>query len=180
MKDGIRILGVDDSAFNSEDDTAIITGVVYRGTEFIEEIVFSEVKVDGEDATQQTIDLFDKTSNHDQIKVLMVDGLAYAGFNIIDIGKVADKIGKPVVAVTTNRPDREKFLKSLDEFGGREKVDYLDEYSEVDLPDGPAFFQVEGADEETAEKFIRKSVIYGRTPEPIRVAHLIGSSMPKL
>lgn len=181
MKDGIRILGVDDSAFSFKEDEAVITGVVYRGTEFIEEIVFEKVTVDGDDATERLLDLYSKSSNHRQLKAIMVDGLAFAGLNLIDISKVSDKTGKPVVAVTKNRPDREKFVKTVEDSGkDAEIVEKLDDFRETDLKDGKVYFQYSGVELERAEKLLEKSILHGRTPEAIRVADMIGGSMPEL
>jgi endonuclease V-like protein UPF0215 family len=181
MKDGIRILGVDDSAFSFEDEQTALTGVVYRGTEFIEEIVFEQVTVDGDDATEKLLQLYSKCNNHSQLKVIMVDGLSFAGLNPVDIEEVANQTGKPVVAVTSNKPDRKKFRSALQNKG--KKVDHLkgmDEYSRVELEDGPVYFQFKGVEMERAEEFIRISVLNGRTPECIRVADMIGSSLKQV
>ena len=55
MKDGIRVLGIDDAAFEFESETTFLTGVVYRGTEFIEDVQSIPVEVDGRDATSQVL-----------------------------------------------------------------------------------------------------------------------------
>ena len=181
MKEGIRILGVDDSAFSIEHEESVITGVVYRGTEFIEEIVSAKVKVDGNDADEKLLQLFNACSNHKQIKVILVDGLSFAGLNPIDIRKISRETGKPVIAVTANQPDREKFKEALENNGKKtEHLQKLDGYSKENLEDGPIYFQYAGTNRQNAVEYIKKSIINGRTPEPIRVAHMIGSSKAKL
>lgn len=42
MKDRIRILEINDSSFEFEEQTKILTGVLYRVTEFIEQVRFNE------------------------------------------------------------------------------------------------------------------------------------------
>lgn len=177
MKKGIRILGVDDSAFSFEDKETAIYGVVYRGTQFIEEIVRGKVTVDGEDSTEQLTDLYNRCNNHKQLKVIIVDGLSFGGLNPIRIDEVAEKTGKPVISTTTNRPDRESFRSALKEHGKHhEYLEELGTYSKISLEDGDVYFQYSGTDEERAREFIRLSVINGRVPEPVRVAHMIGNS----
>lgn len=178
MKTGIRVLGIDDGAFDFEDSSTVLTGVVYRGTEFIEDIVMGEVSVDGEDATEKVLRLFDRCNNPRQIKAVLIDGISFAGFNIVDIRRLARETGKPVIAVTSNRPDREKFKQVMERTGNPDsKFDALDEPEEIGLKDGTVFVQFEGADIEQVKQIIENSTIHGLTPEPIRVAHLIGKAV---
>ncbi len=175
MKPGIRILGIDDGAFEFEDSQTYLTGVVYRGTEFIEDIVATRVEVDGYDATEKVLELYRSCQNQTQIKALMVDGVSFAGFNVVDIHQVAAETGKPVIAVTSNRPDMESFRQTMERTGNRdESFDRLDEPEEVELKDGTVYVQFAGTDLEDTGSYIENSTIHGLTPEPVRVAHMIG------
>ena len=75
MKPGARILGVDDAGHSLDDATTEIIGVVYRGTEFIEDVRFGEVDVDGDNATQSIIQLHERCNNTKQIAAVIVDGI---------------------------------------------------------------------------------------------------------
>jgi endonuclease V-like protein UPF0215 family len=178
MKEGVRLLGIDDAAFELEDDQAKLSGVVYRGTEFIEDIRFEKVDVDGYDATEKVIRLFEKCNNPKQIKAVILDGISFAGFNIVDIYEVAERIGKPVIAVTSNEPDPEVFQKIMDKTGNKdERFEKFDPHTEIDLKDGEVYVQFAGTDLEEAEQIVNLSIINGLTPEPIRVAHMIGQGL---
>lgn len=175
MKDGARVLGVDDASFSFEDNETFLTGVVYRGTEFIEDIKTIPIKVDGENATEKLMKLHDKCNNTGQINALLVDGISFAGFNIIELEKASKELEKPVIAVTKNRPDREDFRDTMERTGNYdEKFEKLEEPTELDLKDGKAFIQFSGCSQERAEEFVKASVIHGQVPEPVRVADLIG------
>lgn len=178
MKDGARVLGVDDASFSFEDNETFLTGVVYRGTEFIEDIKTVPIGVDAENATEKLIGLHEKCNNPGQIKAVLTDGISFAGFNIIDLKKASEEIGKPVIAVTKNRPDREDFRETMERTGNYdERFEELEEPVEVELKDGKAYIQFSGCTEAEAKEFVRSSILHGQVPEPVRVADLIGTGM---
>jgi len=43
----------------------------------------------------------------------LVDGISLQGFNIVDIEKVSENIGKPVIAVTSNKPNKDNFRRAM-------------------------------------------------------------------
>jgi len=178
VKDGIRVLGIDDSSFELEDDRAFLTGVVYRGTEFIEDIQCIEVTVDGRDATVKVLKLFEKVSNHEQIKAILIDGISLGGFNIVDLDKIESETGKAVVAVTKNRPDRDDFRETMERTGNYDRnFEDLEEPVEISLEDGNCFIQFAGCTREEAEELIRKNLIHGQVPESIRIADMVGRAL---
>lgn len=175
MKDGIRILGIDDAASERTDEQTFLTGVVYRGTEFIEDIKSVSIDVDGEDATGKVVELFNRCNNPRQIKAVLTDGISFAGFNLVDIGKVSEEIGKPVIAATPNKPSKEDFRSAMQRSDNYdERFEEFPEHTEVELEDGKCYIQFSGCREREAERIVRKSVIHGLVPEPVRVAHMIG------
>lgn len=181
MKDGVRILGVDDASFSFEDKETFLTGVVYRGTELIEDIKTVPIKVDAEDASEKLVKLYNSCNNTRQIKAVLSDGISFAGFNIIDLDEVSEQIGKPVIAVTKNRPNRKDFRQTMKRTGNYDKkFEKLRKPVEVNLEDGKAFIQFSGCNEGEAKEFVEKSIIHGQVPEPVRVADLIGSGFRPL
>ena len=181
MKDGIRVLGIDDSPFSHDDKEVFLTGVVYRGTEFIEDMVSTEVEVDGDDATGKVIELFRSCSNTRQIRAVMVDGISLAGFNVVDITEVSERIDRPVIAVTSNEPRPEVFREALEQSGNDTAIfDKLPDYSKLEKKEGTVYFQFGGCSEESAEEIIRSSTLHGLVPEPVRVAHMTGRAFRNL
>jgi endonuclease V-like protein UPF0215 family len=178
VKDGIRVLGVDDASFEFESEDTFLTGVVYRGTEFVEDIQCVPVEVDGEDATRKVLRLYEKFSNHKQVKAILTDGISLAGFNLIDLDRLAVETGKAVVAVTKNRPDKEKFRETMKKTGNYDrKFEEFEEPRKTELKHGCCFIQFSGCSEECAKDFVRKNVIHGQVPESIRVADMVGRAL---
>ena len=181
MKDGIRVLGVDDSPFSHDEKEVFLTGVVYRGTEFIEEMVSTDVKVDGDDATEKVIELFRSCSNTRQIKAVLVDGVSLAGFNVVDLKRASERIDRPVIAVTSNEPRPEAFRDAMEQSGNDTNIfDQLPDYSKLEKDEGTVYFQFGGCPEEKAEEIIRSSTLHGLVPEPVRVAHMTGRAFRNL
>lgn len=178
MKKGVRILGIDDTAFSLEDEEATLAGVVYRGTEFIEDIKFTNVDVDGYNATKKVLNLFRKCNNNQQIKAVIIDGISLAGFNIVDIYEISEQIDKPVISVTSNRPDPERFRKIMEKTGNRDqRFENFETHTTLELEVGEVFVQFAGTDIEEVKQIIELSIIHGLMPEPIRVAHMIGQGL---
>lgn len=178
MKQGSRILGVDDAAFSFDDDSTELLGVVYRGTEFIEDVGVAEVTVDGEDATAEVLRLHEEMKNPGQVAAVLMDGISLAGFNLVDIHELSDRLDKPVIAVTSNRPDREDFRETMEKTDNRDgRFEEFREAEEVELKDGSCFIQFSGVSQDEAEEIVRSSTIHGLTPEPVRVAHMIGRAL---
>jgi hypothetical protein len=175
VKTGARVLGVDDAGHSLDDATTEIIGVVHRGTEFIEDVRFGEVDVDGDDATQSVVQLHESCKNTKQIAAVIVDGISVAGFNLVDISEVSDTLEKPVVASTPNQPDRDSFTKTMEKTGNADdRIQKMPDFRQLKVEDGTMFFQAAGCTQEEAEQILRGSLIHGLTPEPVRAAHLIG------
>ncbi|PKP57396.1 MAG: hypothetical protein CVT89_04560, partial [Candidatus Altiarchaeales archaeon HGW-Altiarchaeales-2] len=125
IKKEIRILGIDDGPFDfRKDKKAIIIGVVFRGGSFIDGIMKNEVEVDGKDITQTIIDMLKKT-RHKDLRIIMLDGITYAGFNIANIKQIFKETHLPVIVVVRKFPDFERIrnaLKHLDDFEERWKL----------------------------------------------------------
>ncbi|HID28070.1 MAG TPA: DUF99 family protein [Methanosarcinales archaeon] len=181
IKPEIRILGIDDSALLS--DRVMIIGTVFRGGEWIDGILRSEITKDGMDATSKIIELVTKSKHYDQIRVIMLDGVTYAGFNVVDVREVYNKTKLPVIVVMRSLPDFEKIKKALK---------YLNNFEErwntilkagkiisvVTHPQtNPIYIQFCGVSEKDAKKIVQLSSTHSHIPEPIRVAHLIATGI---
>lgn len=178
MKSGIRVLGIDDAPSERTDEETFLTGVVYRGTEFIEDIKTENIQVDGNDATEKVISLYKKCNNPRQIKAVLVDGISFAGFNLVDIERISEETERPVIAVTSNEPNRDDFrqaMKLSDNYD--ERFEGFAPHEEIELEDGCCFLQFAGCSREDAEEIVKKSILHGLVPEPIRVAHMVGRGM---
>jgi endonuclease V-like protein UPF0215 family len=114
IKPEIRILGIDDSALFNE--KVMIVGAVFRGGNWIDGVLRSEITKDGLDATEIICNMINKSKHHAQIRVVILDGITYGGFNVIDIQVLYRKTGVPVIVIMRSYPDFEKIKSALKNF----------------------------------------------------------------
>jgi len=178
IKDEIRIIGIDDGHFDKDKDKkALIVGVIMRGGKQIDGVLSNYIEVDGDDSTDKIIEMIRKTTHINQLRIIMTNGISFAGFNIIDMNKIFEELKLPVIAVIRKKPDMEKFISALKKVKNCEKkLDILKKLPEpkpVKTKYGTTYFQNIGISDEEAKEIILKTSINSRIPEPVRVAHLI-------
>ena len=82
MKPEIRVLGLDDAPFERDDEEVLVVGTIFRGSNFMDGLLSTEVAVDGDDATGKIIKMVNSSRHKPQLKVIMTDGIAFGGFNV--------------------------------------------------------------------------------------------------
>ena len=183
MKDQIRILGVDDSPFSFSNKNTTVIGVIMRGSGYLEGVIRKSVEIDGDNSTNICIEMIEKTRHRKQLKVMMLDGIALGGFNIINIEKVYDITGLPVITITREKPDFIKIegalKKYFDDWRYRLALIKKGDLCSIETKYKPIFIKCVGIDIVDAKEIIKISTIRGVIPEPIRVAHLIASGITK-
>ena len=101
VKREIRVLGVDDGVFVPQKrGKALIVGVVYRGGLWLDGVMHTEIEVDGLDATEKIASMIKSSPHYAQLRVIMLNGLTFAGFNIVDIKRLYGETGLPVIVVS--------------------------------------------------------------------------------
>jgi endonuclease V-like protein UPF0215 family len=180
VKEEIRILGVDDAPFDkNRDREVLVVGTVFRGNRSIDGLISFKVGVDGNDATEKLLNAISKTKHRDQIRVIMFDGIAFGGFNIIDIKRLYEEIGIPIIVLMRKIPEYEKIEKALKKFPDfQERMRKIKNAGEInELKKGKIYFQCIGIEKEKAKEIILQSILRGDVPECLRVAHLIASGI---
>ena len=104
IKKEIRILGVDDAPFDKKDKECLVVATVFRGGDFLDGLLSCKVEVDGSNATKKLVKLINKSKHKQQLKVIMLDGIALGGFNIIDIKELNKKTKLPVIVLMRHLP----------------------------------------------------------------------------
>lgn len=183
MKDQVRILGVDDGPFKFSHKTVPIIGVVMRIPNYIEGVCKSKVTVDGLDANKVLEDMIINSNYKDQIRLIMFDGVAIGGFNVINIKKLYDATQIPITTITRTKPDLDVIKKTLKshfpDWEDRWKVIDSLEMVRIETNYNPIFVKYIGIPKSELQRLIRLSTVRGVLPEPIRVAHLIATAMVK-
>ncbi len=188
VKREIRIIGWDDAPFTFRNRKTLLIGVVCRGGEWVDGILTTKINIDGHDATEKIAGAVKKSGHHDQLRVIMLNGITFGGFNIVDMEALHKETGLPVLAIIRFRPDLEsikKALKKFRDFRRRWKlVEKAGTIGEINIKgrvikekNKRVYYQKVGVSRKTAEEIIRVSCTRSLVPEPLRVAHLIGSGM---
>jgi endonuclease V-like protein UPF0215 family len=181
MKTQVRVLGIDDSPFNFQDTKTNVIGVVMRLPSYIEGVLRSQVTVDGTDACENLIDMINSSRYKDQLKLIMLDGVALGGFNVVDIEKLYNAIQLPIITVTREEPDIKSIESALKEHfeDWEERLGIIKsgKLHRVKTQHKPIYVKFIGIDFEEVEEILRSSTVLGAIPEPVRVAHLIATGI---
>jgi len=179
IKKEIRILAWDDGPFEFKSKGKdILVGVIFRGGQFLDGFLKTEVEIDGTDATDKIIEKALKT-RHKDLRVIMLDGITFAGFNTVDIKEIYEKTKLPVIVINRKKPDIKKFISTLEKLPESENrlkaVENAGPIYYVNIKNKRICFQCSGIKKEDAEEIIKTTATMSLIPEPLRVAHLIAT-----
>ncbi|MCD6576121.1 MAG: DUF99 family protein [Nanoarchaeota archaeon] len=182
VKPEIRIIGIDDSPFNkSSKKKVLVVGAIFRGGKWLEGVLSTKVNVNGRDATDKIANMINNSKHKGQLQVIMLNGIAVAGFNVIDIELLSKKTGLPVIVIMRKKPKPNEILDALSRFrDSKYRINCVMKAGEVyscKVNGKNIYFQVYGITKAVAEKIIKLSSTHSLVPEPIRVAHMIGSGV---
>lgn len=181
MKPHVRVLGIDDSPFKFGDGKALVVGALVRIPDYLESVMKTEVTVDGDDSTDRLVEMISRSRYRDQIKLVMIDGIALAGFNVIDIERLNTELGIPIVTVTRDRPDMEKISAALKKHFANWREMYSTitkhELRQIKTEHNPIHACGVGMAWHEIEQIVKASTVKGVVPEPIRIAHLVSTAM---
>jgi len=183
---GLKILAVDDGGFSKEDlkgkSKALLLAVLTSADYGIERILHTWVRVDGLDATDKLLEMIE--SEKETPNLIILASLCCAGFNIIDPKRILG-LGIPVIVANPRKPRETAVREAL----RRHFADWQDRMKMLEgagkpkrlLLDGGRliYFYHFGIGREEAEKFIKESTLFGKRPEPLRIARILAHEMSK-
>ena len=179
IKPEIRTLGIDDSALLNE--KVMIVGAVFRGGDWIDGVLSSEITKDGLDATAVVCNMIKNSKHYGQIRAVILDGITYGGFNVIDIQGLYRETGIPVIVVMRSYPDFEKIKSALRYFPDcEERWAIIKRAGKIEKITGEKYsiyIQRAGISLETVRRIILLTSTRSNIPEPLRVAHLIATGI---
>lgn len=181
IKQEIRILGVDDSPFPSHTtEKVMLVGTVFRAGNWLDGVLSTYIDGDGTDATEKITDMVRNSRNLGQLGVIMLDGITFGGFNLVNIRKIYESTGVPVIVIMRKIPNFESIKKALKRFDDWEyrwaNILEAGEVYKVENTE-PVYMQIHGIEMEDAEDIVRLSTTRSAIPEPLRVAHIIAAGI---
>ncbi len=173
----LRAIGFDDAPFTRgrRGDVAV-AGVVCAGTRF-EGLVWGRLRQDGWNATEVLASLLVGGKFLPQLHLVLLDGLTFGGFNVVDLPALAARLGRPCVAVMRRHPDLAAMERAVARLPlARRRLERLRAAGPIHSA-GPFTFQVAGVEPAEAAAALARLTDRGAVPEPLRLAHLVGAAV---
>jgi uncharacterized protein len=171
------VIGFDDGPFPRRRGASVpLVGVVCSGTRF-EGLVWGRVRKDGWNATEEVCRLLERGKFLPQLHLVLLDGIAFGGFNVVDLPALAARLKSPCVAVMRRPPNLDAVEQALRRLPRAElRLARLRQAGPIHQLGGFTF-QVQGAEPAFVAESLARVTDRGRVPEPLRLAHLIGAAV---
>ena len=190
MKSGTRALGIAEST-DETSDRCILCGAVLRADRVADGFAYATATVGGLDATDAVCTLVERLDRED-VRYLLVSGVAPAWFNVLDLDRIADVAERPVLSVSYEESPglesalREQFagdaldarLAAYERLPPRRRLRVNDEtlfVRSVGLEhgdSGPSAVDADDLPDDEVARIVRAYTPTGGRPEPVRVARL--------
>ena len=180
----MRVLGVDDGSFKPKQSGRTLLACVLMEGFRVAQVFFEFIEIDGLDATEKLIKVVKE--GKEVVDLIMLSGISFAGFNLIDPVEVWERTSIPVIIATKDRPNNEAvrmaLLKHFADYEARWTIfEKIGEVYEVksNPKENPIWVEVVGIKIDEASNIIRGLTVFGRLPEPLRTASLIAKGLSK-
>jgi endonuclease V-like protein UPF0215 family len=173
----IRAIGFDDIPWRQRKSASVgIVGAVCSGTRF-EGMLYGRVRRDGFGATLSLEKMLLGSKFLPQLHLVLLDGIAFGGFNVVDLPRLAQTLQRPCVAMMRRLPriaamERAAHLLPRPEA----RIALLRKAGQIHVS-GPFVFQVHGAEPDEIAAALPRLTDTGNVPEALRLAHLIGGAL---
>lgn len=182
VKEEARIIGIDDGHFTKKQKRVTVVGAITRGNKSLDGLLSTKITIDGLDATERIIKMISRSSHKHQLRFIMLNGITFGGFNLVDIRELYSKTRLPVIVFIRKKPDFRSIYNALkknfkdwkDRWGFIKKAGRV---HSMKINKSKVYFQRSGITVKLAKEVIKMSIAYGNTPEPLRLAHIIATGI---
>ncbi|KEQ55866.1 Protein of unknown function DUF99 [Marine Group I thaumarchaeote SCGC AAA799-E16] len=181
-KKGLRGLAIAES-FKQNSTKSIFSGVVMRRDFVIDGFVFGSATLEGDDATDTILKMYDDLQRPD-ISYVLISGLIVSMYNIIDIKKLFDTLQIPIIGVSYHDSSGiedslkhhfpnsfESKINEYEKLGKREKITLNTSHD--------VYIRKEGCTLNEVKHLLDDLTLHGSIPEPIRVSQLLAKTLLK-
>ena len=182
IKSEIRVLGVDDGKFTPHTEgNVIVVGVVFRGGCWLDGVMHTNITIDGFDATEQIASMINSSPHCKQLRLIMLNGITFAGFNVVNIKNLNFATNLPVIALAGDKPDLDSIRDALNNLPNTDErwqtVLEAGEVHEITSRGKKLYIVLAGISLADAQKIVKLTATRSSFPEPLRVAHIIASGI---
>jgi hypothetical protein len=173
-----HVIGLDDAPFQREHRGDVLVVATAYSDLCLQGVLSARVRRDGRNATSVTASLIASSRFAAHTQAVFLQGIALAGFNVVDIHELHEVLGIPVVVVARRAPDMDAIRAALltRVRGGARKWALIERAGPME-PVAGVFVQRAGISLAEAAALIERFAVNGRIPEPLRVAHLIAGGV---
>jgi uncharacterized protein len=183
MKAKSRFLGIDDAPFRFSDETVPVVGVVVQAPSYIEGVLTTLVEVDGHDATERIAAMVSGSRYREGLAMVLLDGAAVGGFNVIDLDALHARVSRPIVTVTRDKPNllaiETALRRRFDDWEERLRVMRSHPVHAIRSRGGTLRVSYVGTEASAVQEALGLTTVRGVLPEPLRIAHLIAAGIAR-
>ena len=180
MKNNIRVIGIDDGPFKRGTDIeTCITGVVMRLDGTIEDIRIRMLKIDDANVLE-TISALIPENSRTLIKAVISEGVTFGGFGLIDPESFFVYTSIPFISITKGKASLEAMKRALSAHHSYASIlQTLEKLKplRVELNKRQYMLNYSGITESDAILILKKLMLTGNVPEPVRLAHIISRAV---
>jgi endonuclease V-like protein UPF0215 family len=173
-----HVVGFDDAPFNHHARrNVLVVGAVFAGQR-LDGVVSGHIRRDGVNSTATLINVLRSSRFYPQLQAVFLQGIAFGGFNVIDIHELHRQIGLPVIVISRSKPNLKKIQAALlnNVSGGLKKWRLIEKAGPMEKI-GDVYVQYVGLDKENTAALIARFATNSVIPEPLRTAHLIAAGV---
>ncbi len=172
--------GFDDAPFApTEHGDVMIVGTVFCDLR-LEGVVSTRVRRDGANATRRVAQAIGCSRFASHLQAILLQGIAFAGFNVVDIHELQRALETPVVTVMRSRPDMHAIKRALlDKVPGGARKWRLIESAGTPECAGKVFIQRAGIAHAEAVELVERLAVHSDLPEPLRTAHMVAGGVQR-
>jgi len=118
--------------------------------------------------------------------LILLDGVTYSGFDVVDPWRIHDSTGQPVVVVQYGDVDVGGVVEALRKHfpDGEERLRVFlkafESLKPVETPWRTIRILSVGVEYQEAIRLVKQAMIYSPIPEPLRIAHSVASALTRL
>ena len=181
-KKGIRGLAIAES-FSQDSKKSILSGIVMSTDLIIDGFVMSHSTVGGDDATDTILDMYKRLDRQD-VSFLLISGIVISLYNIVDLKRISEKTGLPVIGITYEESEGIKdaikhhfpdsYESKLTEYSNLDSREKITLHTSHDL-----YIRNEGCTLLEVKQLLDKITLQGSVPEPLRISQLLANTLLK-
>jgi len=173
-----NVVGFDDGPFERARPRArvLLVGAVCARTR-LDGVISGRVGKDGRDANAKVAALVRGSQFDRHVRAVLLNGIAFGGFNVVDIHALAAALARPVLVVARRPPRLGLIRDALAHLpGGAGKWRLIEQAGPMEPVRG-VYVQRAGLSLAEARDLLAATTLHGKLPEPLRLAHLIAGGV---